>query len=177
MGAQKLEIKKSAVPAGSLASKYLPANYSDAFCCEFTTEKEVNANELSTCFWTHQPEWIRMLFKLRNILVKPFGLQTSNEENNDQTIINVLEAGATTSLASLSDKSDTETVLCLNDKHLKAYAAIYVENNEVHKRVTLSTIVHFHNLLGYVYFYAICPFHMLVVKSSLKHSIRSLYFS
>ena len=78
-----MKVKNSTIPADSLINKYLPANYSDAFECEITTEKEITADDILISLWTDMPDWVNKLFKLRNLLVKPFGLQAGEKEKPD----------------------------------------------------------------------------------------------
>ena len=66
-------------------------------------------------------------------------------------------------------KTANETVVSLDDKHLKAYLSVYVED----RNVSLSTLVQYYNKLGVAYFTLIRPFHKIVVKNMLRHTIRA----
>jgi len=73
-------------------------------------------------------------------------------------------------------KSDHETVISLNDKHLKAYFSVYVERlPDSEQAISFSTVVKFHNALGSVYFYLISPFHALVVKSLIREVFKKMH--
>ena len=166
-----MKVKNSTIPADSLINKYLPANYSDAFECEITTEKEITADDILISLWTDMPDWVNKLFKLRNLLVKPLGLQAGEKEKPD--IERCIRTGEKTPLANITDKSPNETIMQLDDKHLCAYLSIHMEDlGENRKKIRCITVVHFHYWLGYAYFYAICPFHFLVVRGMLKHILR-----
>ncbi len=125
-------------------------------------------------FWTAPPQWVDSLFKLRDILVKPFGIQGGNEGSR-QELEKCIRAGGTYKFMSIAAKSDEETILYANDKHLAMYLSIKIEElNESDKQVTVSTLVKFHNLLGRAYFFIIYPFHCIIVKTMLKSVLKKL---
>lgn len=169
-----MKIKKSNIPPDSLVNNYSPCNYKDAFECEYTTDNVLSPDDIQVSFWTDMPTWINNLFKLRNIIVKPFGLD-SNEKGNTEEFIRCIREGGATKLATVTNKSPRETVLCLEDKHLRAYLSVHIEplGNNYYKARTI-TVVQFKYWLGYCYFYAICPFHHMVVKGQFKYTLKNL---
>lgn len=169
----KLKVTKVNLNKKFLINKYLPTNYSDAFECIAPISDQVTPDHLQIAFWESEKSWIKTLFKLRNMLVKPFGLKTSKKENTG-SIAACIGKGTSHHIASVSDRSANETILLLDDKHLKAYISMSIQEAEDNmKRVTVCTIVHFHNWFGYLYFYSIDLFHSIVVRSMLKRSIRA----
>ncbi len=157
-----------------LIFSYLPANYSDAFECSFHCNKKITPDDFMITFWSYSPAWVSWLFKLRNWIVKPFGIQGvkgRSKEKLEEAIENNESYGFMDTVA----KSDTETVIGANDKHLKMYFSIQLDEvGEGQQKLTASTVVHFHNKLGYAYFYLIYPFHHLVVRGMLRYSIRKV---
>lgn len=169
-----MEIKKGKIiPQDSLLLKYLPVNYSDIYTCNIESNTVVTPDDIMTSFWTDMPKWVNNLFKLRNTLVKPFGLKTDNEKDFQQ-LEECIRTGGNFGFISVSDKSPHETVLCLTDKHLTAYLSVYVENSNEKNEVSLITLVNSHNKLGYIYFYTIYPFHHIVVRKMLKSTLKKL---
>lgn len=167
-----MKISKSREVKGSLV-KYAPADYIDAYRCDFTCSKEITPDDIQLKFWLSDSKLVRNLFKLRNVLVKPFGLQTSDSYNND-VFERVLRGEESSESMEVSDKSENETTLCLKDKHLKAYISAYLEKTSTNSyTVTITTVVEFHKMLGRVYFFFIYPFHHLVVRHLIKHAARS----
>lgn len=168
-----LKVSKVKVNKELLVNKYLPANYADAFECVAPISNHVTPDHLQVAFWGSEKSWIKELFKLRNMLVKPFGLKTSKKESAG-SIAMCIEKGISHHIASVSDRSPNETILLLDDRHLKAYISMSItEVEDDLKRVTVCTIVHFHNWFGYLYFYSIELFHSIIVRSMLKRSIRA----
>lgn len=169
-----MKITKTKVDDGSLVGRYLPADYSDAFECLAPLADDLSPDDLLVEFWGIEKGWVKSLFRLRDVLVKPFGLKSADKDGVSD-MAECVRKGGSHGILSVTDKAPDETVIVLNDKHLKAYMAVSINPSENDlKRVVVSTIVHFHNGLGRVYFYAIAPFHYLVVRSMLKSAIRRL---
>lgn len=168
-----MKVKLSHIHENSLVKKYLPAGYSDAYQCTFINDKNITPDDLMISFWTTKPDWVETLFKIRNALVKPFGLKTDSPDN--QSIENGIRNGTAYGLTSVTDKADNETIILMADKHLNAYLSLYFQEEENNlTTVYVSTVVHFNNTLGYLYFYPIMPFHHMVVKHTIASSIKRL---
>lgn len=169
-----MKIRKAQILASDLIYQYLPADYIECLKCNFSGKKKITADDIMVAFWTMPPKWVDSLFKLRNILVKPFGIQGGNNDSRIE-LEKCIRTGGSYSFMSISAKSDNETILCANDKHLVMYLSIQVkELNESDKEITTSTLVKFHNLLGRAYFLVIYPFHCIIVKTMLKSVIKNL---
>ncbi|MDR0418657.1 MAG: DUF2867 domain-containing protein [Prevotellaceae bacterium] len=168
-----MKVSKSKEAKGSLISKYIPADYTGAYRCDFISSKEIIPDDIQLAFWLSDSKLVKGLFKLRNILVKPFGLQADSSSNNGK-LERILRGEESGEFMKVSDKSENETILCLNDKHLKACISAYLEKTSVDNyTLTVTTVVEFHKMLGQVYFFLIYPFHHLVVKHSIKRAVRS----
>lgn len=169
-----MKVKKSNIPDDSLVSKYLPANYSDSFECEIPAAANLTPDDIQIAFWTKMPQWVEALFKLRNAIVKPFGLKSG--DGDVEEFRKCIRTGGSCKFASVPDKSPLETVVCLDDKHLKAFLSIHIEKADIDRKIVRSiTVVHFHNWLGYFYFYTIAPFHYVIVRNMLKYTLKRLY--
>ncbi len=171
-----MKCRKMEIPLFSLVQKYLPVNYTDAFSCNLIGDKVVlSADEIMIDFWTVMPRWVNSLFKLRNLLVRPFGLATENREKHNQELKEVIRSGKGCSgLISVLDKTEDEIVVLLSDKHLDAYMSVLVKKNEDTQTVFVITLVRYHNRLGKIYFSLISPFHIAVVKAMLKSTLKRM---
>lgn len=165
-------IQKKNIPLEALVNKYLPVNYKDIFECVVENAPPITADDIQVAFWTVNPKWLENLFRIRNTLVKPFGLK-GDENRNTEEIERCIREGSNYSLMSVPDKSENETVLYLSDKHLSAYLSVYIEHEENKQIISVITLVKFNNWLGYTYFFAICPFHHIVVRKMLKHAVKT----
>lgn len=170
-----MKTKKTVITEDSLIYKYLPMDYSDAFECSFTTTKEVKPDDVQIAFWSAKPLWINWLFKLRNFLVKPFKLD-ANEDKQVNNLKETIMTGKTHGNVSIPAKSENETILRMDDKHLTFYVSVRVkETKGNNKSVIASTLVHYHNALGKCYFSAICPFHKIIVRNMLMYVIKKYW--
>jgi hypothetical protein len=105
------------------------------------------------------PRWIEALMALRNRLVAPFGLKTS-----------IRSKAAASSIGSFPvvSESPERVVAGFNDKHLDFRLVVDVVAETGGRRVTATTLVLTHNLLGRTYLAIILPFHRLIVPSMLR---------
>ena len=69
------------------------------------------------------------------------------------------------------DRSESEIVMAEDDKHLYFRTSLFVEkiNEKSLNNVYLTTLVHFHNFWGRLYFTPVKPFHKLIMKTMLKN--------
>ncbi|MFA6873452.1 MAG: DUF2867 domain-containing protein [Bacteroidaceae bacterium] len=114
----------------------------------------------------YNPKWVALLYKLRKILVRPFGLIT----DDNPTKINIdVQKGDKCSFFEVLERNETEIVLFGTDKHLEAWCAIqYDLYPDQHYVLRCSTLVKYHNRLGKVYFFLIRPFHYFVIRDLLN---------
>jgi hypothetical protein len=106
------------------------------------------------------PRWIAALLALRNYLVTPFGLKTSAPS----------EVGASdlVGIFPIASQTPDRLVAGLNDRHLDFRLVVDVAACGHGQRVTATTLVRTHNLLGRIYLAIILPFHRLVVRAMLR---------
>lgn len=160
---------KNSIPEGSLIEKFLPADHSDVHACVVEAE-HLSADDIQVAFWTNSPKWVQRLMNLRNSLVKLVGLK--GEKENKEAYEDCIRSASPYGMVSIPAKSENETVLRLDDSHLSALISVHIQHLERNmKLVSATTLVHFHNRLGRVYFFFIKPFHHLVVKGMLKRSV------
>lgn len=166
-----MKVHESPLPENSRIARYPAMNYRDCFRSRLQSAGNVTPNNVMAAFWTTTPAWLNLLFKIRNILVRPFGLKTGTDEHKEK-LEEALKQGGECGLMSVVEKTADETVIALDDKHLKAFFSVYIEGRDVY----LSTVVSFHNKLGVAYFTLIRPFHTLIVKSIFKRMLRERGF-
>ncbi|MGM5629591.1 DUF2867 domain-containing protein [Apibacter raozihei] len=166
-----MKIKTGKVAEKDLIAQYLPSDYTEVLQCVFFSEKNITPDDIQVAFWTNSPQWIKKMFKLRDILVKPLGIKPGNE-NDKLELAKSIRLGENYRFISIPAKSIHETLLCMNDKHLVMYfSAKIISETGDKKKLTITTLVNFHNLLGRLYFYIIYPFHCIIVKSMIKNAV------
>ncbi|MCC8087947.1 MAG: DUF2867 domain-containing protein [Rikenellaceae bacterium] len=150
---------KSKIPDISGVGILLPADYIDNFKYQLDHRTVIAARDIMERFWTDHPSWIRAMFSLRDIMVKPFGLKSDKSKDGKfKEIIN----------------EQSEYIVCLNDKHLDAYLSVLIERNDCQDDIHVITVVKFHNTLGRLYFTAIKPFHGIIVRRMIERICKNL---
>ena len=139
-----------------LIDKYQPSDYCDCVSRRFRATGTLNADYIFEEMFCNFPKPVNWLMKLRNTLVKPFGLQGGSGFRN-----------------LISERSDEEIILSKNDKHLCFWVGIYCSMPENGwQEASVTTVVRFNNFLGRVYFIGIWVFHKLLVISLFRKAIK-----
>jgi hypothetical protein len=134
------------------------AQFIDAFRVEIGAAP-INAREACTRMVLHGPRWIDALTRLRNILVKPFGLKTSGEGAS--------APHGMIGLFPVLSETPERLIAGFDDYHLDFRVVVDVAGEAAERRVTLTTLVRTNNLLGRIYLTLIVPFHKLVARSMM----------
>ena len=166
-----LAIDKVSVPIESEVFKSLKGAYfSDSY--RFCSKK---GNRLALQVWidhaTQVPTWVNFLMASRNKIVSLFGLNNIGHLGDIDTTkpIPDYQVGDRVGIFTIRYLSETEIILGDSDKHLDVLVSVYVEKDKAHC-VSMSTVVHVHNLLGMLYMLFVTPMHKLIVPASIKRA-------
>lgn len=135
------------------------AQFADAFSVS-TGTTNLTAREAAERMFNRSPRWVILLVRLRDIVVTPFGLKTSETARGDE----IDKVGFFPVLS----ETPQRLLAGLNDNHLDFRVVIDVATEGAGQRVTATTIVLMHNWLGRIYLTLIKPFHRMVVRSMMK---------
>jgi len=103
------------------------------------------------------PPWVNVLMRLRDFIVRPFGLKTEDTD-----------ASPGFDLAPVLFSDENEIIMGMNDKHLYFRLSVLKMNETNASKIYLSTVVRFNNVGGKIYFAVIWPFHRLIVPTMLR---------
>lgn len=107
------------------------------------------------------PRWFYGLLKLRNILVRPFGLRGDAADVPAE----VERIG----IFPVVHKQPREIVLGFDDRHLNFRIVVTAESrDDGWIRARMMTLIHRNNALGRAYLALIMPFHKLIVRQALS---------
>lgn len=141
---------------GSLINNYLPANYIDSYSKEIVTNKSITPDAFFDMAFNQFPSWINWMLKLRNILVKPFGLDTESRFSN-----------------CVSERNANEIIWGMPDKHLNFHVSMWCgEHKDGKQELRIITVVKYNNWFGRLYFFVIKPFHAIIIPSLLNSIAR-----
>lgn len=163
-------VEPVALPAQSAVSKvYASTNLSDAYAVRLPLGTSADPDVLWRFVMAHQPSWIGWLTSLRDVIVSGFGLKTARQLSALPDEVK----GDRIAFFKVYGRSDSEIILGEDDKHL-GFRLSVLRSPDVSPTLggvlTVSTVVHCHNLLGRSYLRVIAPFHRLVVMASLRRA-------
>jgi hypothetical protein len=151
---------------------YKSVNLADAFAIRLPSSASNDPDLLARFIFSHQPSWAGTLLGVRDVLVAGFGLKTSKE-------LAVVAAAAAQServgIFKIYSTNESEIVMGEDDKHLDFRLSVLCSTGaapDSGRQLTMSTVVHCHNLLGRIYIVVIAPFHRMVVKASLRRAAK-----
>ena len=140
------------------------AQFSDAFRVS-VNGINLNARRAAEKLLAHNPGWIDALLRLRNTLVRPFGLKTSG--------LGEPASGGMIGIFPVISETPERIVAGFDDRHLDFRVVVDVEPSHPGHQVTATTLVKTHNLLGRAYLAVVLPFHRVIVRSLLRHAFAS----
>jgi hypothetical protein len=143
------------IPADSVLRAQLPrVDFADAYAVLLPPDAPTDLDYWLRRVFATPPGWIRGLLTARDRLVGVFGLKSS-------------EQAKATPFPELS-RTEREVILGMDDRHLDFRACVHVAPTADGVRVTLGTVVMFHNLLGKLYFLPVRPFHKVIARTMLR---------
>ncbi len=116
------------------------------------------------------PAWGSMLMRIRNAMVRPFGLKTSPIEKIEPLQNSYYQVGSHIGPFAVLLRTDDEIVVGQNDKHLQFRASVYADKKA--SCLYIITVVTLLNVYGKIYFFAVKPFHRLIVRTALQRTTR-----
>ena len=110
-----------------------------------------------------------VLMKVRDSIARPFGLKVSGNEAKEQ---DYYPAGSKLMIFTVSARNENEIVMEDDDRHLKFRTSVFIDREE--SKIYLTTVVKYHNWMGWLYFIPVKPVHQMLVKSRLKKKMAKM---
>jgi hypothetical protein len=121
------------------------------------------------------PTWIHSLMALRNKIVQFVGLKDlgSLGKLNPSKPASTYAPGDRVGIFTLFSNSPNEVLLGDRDKHLDVVLSVYKHplDQKGIQSVSVTTVVHIHNLLGRIYMLPVMPLHRLIAPTILTRII------
>ena len=143
-----------------------------------TIEGQVSLKEFIASMLSYYQRWIRVLYRIRELLVALLGLvkhETPQALPNLKPEEVLFKSGdEVTFFIVRSAKEDVYWISeTPEDKHLSAYLCVIVETlNKGRRRFSIVTIVHYKHWTGPVYFNLIRPFNHFVVSRMIRAGVK-----
>ncbi|TGE23695.1 DUF2867 domain-containing protein [Hymenobacter aquaticus] len=145
-----------------------PAHYTDAYRLPLPAHAPHGAAAVAQWLFGPGPAWVGYLMKLRDWLVRPFGLRTFPAAARPPQGA-TLEVGGRLGPFRVFAVGPREVILGQDDRHLDFRVSVLVEA-PAGPAAVVTTVVQFHNWFGRAYFTLIKPFHHLVVPALLRRA-------
>jgi len=159
----------NSIPKNSLLENIeMTFDYVDTFNIQLE-RNDVQSWEPIVAFFQCSPKWANILFRIRNKVVKLFGLKADLANLGEMNP--PFQKGDKFGLFNLYEINESEGILGEDDFHLDFRMSLQIDENEV---LHLTTAIKFNNVLGKMYLAIIKPFHKLIVKSFLKKMALSI---
>jgi len=135
------------------------AQFVDAFRIT-VDDNALDARRAAERMLARGPLWVETLMTVRNRVVAPFGLKTPVPTGTC--------TADTIGIFPVLSETPSRVVAGLDDMHLDFRVVVDVVAEPSGRRVTATTLVLTHNLLGRVYLTIILPFHRLIARTMLR---------
>lgn len=152
-------------------------HYIDSYQFDIIKPNYISIDDLAYMILSSDPpKWEKVLSRLRDSIVGIFGLKTgmSSDSQKARRELTQYMPGDKIGFFPVIDRSESEIVMALNDKHLRFRVSLLAHNGQGSDiySVYMTTIVQFHNIWGRIYFFPVKPFHKIIVKQSLKRFLK-----
>jgi len=163
----KRKVHITQLPKNSICRKYIETiDFKDSYKV-MLSKTDISIENIYINAFAHSPKWIATLLAIRNKIVGLLGLDTYKEPNEISK--NTLKVGEKTGIFKIYAILDNEIIAGEDDKHLNFRVSVLKEKNEAF----FSTLVHYNNWFGKLYFFIVKPFHKAVVKAILKNAVKN----
>ncbi len=164
-------VHEVAVPPASLAANaFAVTHYADAFRVRLDDRETPDVDALVSRLATSTPAWVDVLMAIRNRIVSTIGLRTARPERIPGTSATPrrYEPGAVAGMFRVYARTDDEILIGGDDRHLNSRASMLVQREPDATYAVFTTVVHYNNWLGRVYFLPVRPFHRLIIPALLR---------
>jgi hypothetical protein len=169
---KKILVQEIDIPSTSLAIRSLPLfDFADAFRCQLPENEAHNIDSVTRAIFLTTPQWIAQLLKLRNAIVRPFGIKTSIDAVPSSKQ-GELQPGTAVGVFEVLDRGQNEEIMLgEDDKHLDYRVSIQLKREEEKCWVVVSTVVKLNHWLGRAYFVPVRSVHKVIVPAMMKHGL------
>ncbi len=153
-----------APPLGRSAARYRGATLLDSYGVVLPADTPRDAYWLARLAFTQPPAIVRGLMAMRDTVMARFGVRTSGEMRGRE------DDGRHIDFFPVIAAAAHEVEVGLDDRHLDFRAWITLDDTPDGLLLSLTTAAWAHNRLGRTYLHVITPFHIAIVRASLRRA-------
>lgn len=170
--------RSSSVPPESAIIERLPGAYFyDCYAIEVPCSSRTALGHFLFAV-AHTPAWVNSLMATRNTIVQLVGLKNLGGlgDFDPSKPESAYSPGDRVGIFTLISNSDSEVLLGDSDKHLDVVLSAFKSpaSSNGTQSLSITTVVHVHNLLGRTYMLPVTPLHKLIAPAVLSRALAKL---
>ena len=164
-------------PESAINARLASAYFHDSYTISVPHAAESTRTALSYFLTAvaNTPPWVNALMTLRNKIVRFVGLKDLGGlgELSTAKSASAYTPGDRVGIFTLISNSADEALLGDSDKHLEVVLSVFkhTPDQDGAQSITVTTVVHTHNLLGRIYMFPVTPLHRLIAPAVLTRII------
>lgn len=161
-------------PESAINARLSGAYFHDSYVISVHDTTPTALNYFLTAL-VNTPSWVNLLMTLRNKIVRFFGLKDLGDLGNLNLSkpASTYTSGDRVGIFTLISNSPNEALLGDRDKHLDVVLSVYknpLDRSGI-QSISVTTVVHIHNLWGRIYMFPVTPLHRLIAPAVLNRII------
>lgn len=161
-------------PESAINARLAGAHFHDCYSIAVADSARTALDYMLTAL-ANTPPWIGSLMALRNTLVRLVGLKDLGRMNalSPSKPASAYVPGDRVGIFTLMSNSPNEALLGDCDRHLDVVLSVYTHPSGPAgvQSVSVTTVVHIHNLLGRIYMLPVAPLHRIIAPAVLARAI------
>jgi hypothetical protein len=166
-------VQKVPVPARARVScGFEHIDFADAYRAILPSGHPAGVDDVARSIFDRTPRWTRALLRVRNAMVRPFGLRVKAgpEPISRQGVI---RPGQRVGTFRVHARTEEEVLMGEDDRHLDFRVSVLLVDDGAGRGVVVTTTVQFHGWPGRAYFALVRPFHRLIVPAVMRTNLRA----
>ncbi|MBE7210241.1 MAG: DUF2867 domain-containing protein [Gluconacetobacter diazotrophicus] len=165
---ERTTINRVEPPGGWTDPRYAGATLLDSFSVRLPPHAPDDAYRLSELALSDPPSGFRLLMRVRDTIMSRLGVKSSGEIGASA------EGRGRIDFFPVLGRTEREVELGAEDRHLDFRTWLTIRGSGAERTFASTTAATAHNWLGRSYLAVIGPFHVAVVRSSLRRMLRRL---
>jgi len=165
-----MNVQTAEVPIFSALSESLhTAYFYDCYSVELPPDSR-SPLELYLSVVSRTPRWIDFLMNMRNKIVMPMGLKDMGPLSgiDHHKSPQAYRVGDQAGIFKIFELHEREVILGETDRHLDVKISVAKQDKPGCTVVSVSTVVHVHNLMGRLYMLFVTPAHRIIAPATVS---------
>ncbi len=162
----KNRVEKTTIPVA--ARVFAQTDYADSYRVLLPAGGPDDVLALTRIFMKVRLGWVVALLNLRNRVVPLLGIEAKKPPRKQRAELS-FEPGTKVGIFQVFEHTNDKILMGEDDRHLNYRVLVTIDEVNGARWGIFSTVVHYNNWRGRLYFTPVKPFHRLVVPSMLRN--------